>query len=76
MFPARAGMNRSTPSAGSTRSGVPRTRGDEPIFESVFTGSMYVFPARAGMNRTENISKCGNQSVPRTRGDEPQWAIT
>ena len=31
LFPARAGMNRSTSSSASGSPGVPRTRGDEPI---------------------------------------------
>ena len=51
VFPARAGMNRSTGRAPWARRCVPRASGDEPSFPGGSLTRATVFPARAGMNR-------------------------
>ncbi len=65
-------MNRDTERFIDGGAGVPRTRGDEPLYQWLLTNYANVFPAPAGMNRTGEWTlqcKCG---VPRTRGDEPK----
>ena len=72
MFPAQAGMNRYRFEAGLIDSDVPRSGGDEPIFQ-FFTGiGTLMFPAQAGMNRGYITLAVSRDNVPRSGGDEPQ----
>ncbi len=51
VFPAPAGMNRSSTKRLPNSASVPRTRGDEPRLEAEMREVWSVFPAPAGMNR-------------------------
>ena len=51
MFPASAGMNRSTSRRSSGIPYVPRERGDEPGGVGELKTQQWMFPASAGMNR-------------------------
>ena len=71
VFPARAGMNRSSVNHGLSRQCVPRASGDEPYRRLAPGEAAKVFPARAGMNRQGIKLALRQIRVPRASGDEP-----
>ena len=49
--PRTRGMNRTAPSTSILSGSVPRTRGDEPLYQPLPAGQHFCSPAHAGMNR-------------------------
>ena len=71
LFPAGAGMNRSSRPRLGLQFTVPRRRGDEPAEEAATGTAAELFPAGAGMNRRHELGDASTETVPRRRGDEP-----
>ena len=70
--PARAGMDRNTPTASAYWRSFPRTRGDGPNLPST-TGIAFTFPPHArGWTRNWSRIRCGKSVSPARAGMDPK----
>ncbi|HAH9724964.1 TPA: hypothetical protein HIF43_000162 [Escherichia coli] len=76
VFPAPAGINRSSRYKILCQISVPRASGDKPVYPSPHNSGYTVFPAPAGINRFVERTHVGGDCVPRASGDKPPFGDT